>query len=197
MVGEHDFSAFAHRNPSDTRTPYKRMRRLEVLRDPSAGLSDDGDDSVDAVVTIVAECDRFLQHMMRMLAGTLVQVGLGRLSADDVAPLLWARGRKGLHDAGGVQVYKAPAQGLCLVRCFYAEDCAAGWAVPQSHPLLALKRAALDARTGAENIPSCSEKKNGVPAAAALQRQVISTPRSEDDACQARRRERWRRRIAN
>ena len=32
------------------------------------------------VVTVVAEADRFLMHMCRFLAGTLVQVGLGKLS---------------------------------------------------------------------------------------------------------------------
>ncbi|KAL3905365.1 MAG: hypothetical protein SGPRY_010936, partial [Prymnesium sp.] len=90
MVGTHDFSAFAVRNVSDTRTPVKHMRRLEVVRKEGeasifgAATSHGG----DSLVLITAECDRFLQHMMRYISGTLVQVGLGRLSVADIASLL-------------------------------------------------------------------------------------------------------------
>ena len=116
LTGEHDFSAFAFRRPSDPRTPVKQMRRIEVQRYPLPGNGEAG------LVVIIAESDRFLQHMMRILSGTLVQVGLGKLSVADVATLLAARGRKELHAAGGPQVYRAPPHGLCLEQCFYPED---------------------------------------------------------------------------
>lgn len=146
LVGTHDFSTFGVRAPSDPRPPVKMMRRLEVRRirasDPvreaarratgvaatdagadgrgetAAATGDDGDDSV---VTICAECDRYLYNMMRLISGTLVQVGLGRLTASDVGAMLAAKGRK---DAGrgGRQVVKAPPQGLCLERCFYTHE---------------------------------------------------------------------------
>ena len=45
------------------------------------------------VVTITAECDRFLYNMMRLLVGTLVMAGLGRMSLADVRELLEARTR--------------------------------------------------------------------------------------------------------
>ena len=67
------------------------------------------------VVTVVAEADRFLMHMCRFLAGTLVQVGLGKLSAADVASFLEATDRA--KDAPAP--YKAPARGLCLEEVFY------------------------------------------------------------------------------
>ncbi|KAL1523745.1 hypothetical protein AB1Y20_018673 [Prymnesium parvum] len=125
LVGEHDFSTFAVRNPTDSRTPVKRMRRLDVTREPHySGLAADGG---GGVVVIRAECDRFLQHMMRLISGTLVQVGLGRVSVSDMASLLHACGRKDLSIAS--LVFKAPPQGLCLERCFYAEDCPDGWVV--------------------------------------------------------------------
>lgn len=85
LVGMHDFSTFGVRHPSDPRCPLKRMRRLEVRRvrmiDPVAsaavaegGVGGDGCSVGDDVVTICAECDRFLYNMMRLLSGTLVQV---------------------------------------------------------------------------------------------------------------------------
>ena len=41
-----------------------------------------------SAVTITAECNRYLHHMMRCLSGTLVQVGLGKMTLVDVAALL-------------------------------------------------------------------------------------------------------------
>lgn len=120
LVGEHDFSSFGVLQPGDTRTPVKRMRRLEVRRweeTATAPLEGEG-----ALVTITAECDRFLMNMMRIIAGTLVEVGLGRLSAADISTLLEARGRAALARHGGPRVYKAPPRGLCLERCFYATE---------------------------------------------------------------------------
>ena len=140
LVGVHDFSTFGVRDADDPRPPVKQMRRLEVRRvyprdplseaartDVRPGASsasadaelttvDEGSCAGDGgVVTICAECDRFLYNMMRMLSGTLVQVGLGKLSLEDVANLLHARGRKG---QGASVVFKAPPQGLCLETCF-------------------------------------------------------------------------------
>ena len=156
LVGTHDFSTFGVREPTDPRTPVKRMRRLEVRRhsglmDPVAaaasvrpaaavdegtvasggegvsdagygglsGLGIDGVGTGESVVTICAECDRFLYNMMRMISGTLVEVGLGRLTPDDVSALLEARGRKAVRLERGLEVVKAPALGLTLEHCFY------------------------------------------------------------------------------
>jgi len=141
LVGRHDFSTFGVRTPSDPRPPIKVMRRLEVRRirasDPvreaarraTDAMATDteasecgqtaGEDDDDTVVTICAECDRYLYNMMRLISGTLVQVGLGRLTAGDVGTMLAAKGRKG---TGGTQVVKAPAHGLCLERCFYTHE---------------------------------------------------------------------------
>lgn len=118
LRGEHDFTALAFRRPDDPRTPIKRMRTLDVHRDGAA--------PGEGIVTIVAECDRFLQHMMRIIAGTLVHVGLGRLSVADVAHLLVSANRASTPH---LQVCKAPAHGLCLERCFYDEP-PGGWLPP-------------------------------------------------------------------
>jgi tRNA U38,U39,U40 pseudouridine synthase TruA len=55
--------------------------------------------------------------MMRLISGTLVQVGLGRVRPDEMGELLAARARD-----EGPRVVKAPAQGLCLERCFMQDE---------------------------------------------------------------------------
>ena len=122
LVGEHDFSSFGVLQPGDTRTVVKRMRSLEVRRWEETAAAAAPLEGEGTLVTITAECDRFLMNMMRIIAGTLVEVGLGRLSVADVATLLEARGRKALARHGGPRVYKAPPRGLCLERCFYAPE---------------------------------------------------------------------------
>jgi len=64
------------------------------------------------VVTVVAECDRYLYKMMRMLVGTLVEVGRGKLSPEQV---------RGLLQAGepSPKVNTAPPEGLVLDEVFY------------------------------------------------------------------------------
>lgn len=59
--------------------------------------------------------NRFLHHMVRYLVGTLVEVGLGRRSADDIARLL--RQKPGLETSP-----PAPPQGLFLSRVVYPPD---------------------------------------------------------------------------
>jgi len=55
--------------------------------------------------------------MVRIIAGTLVEVGARRRSPDSLAELLAARDR----NAAGIT---APPQGLTLMRVFYAPDTA-------------------------------------------------------------------------
>ncbi len=61
------------------------------------------------------EGDGFLRGMVRALAGTLVQVGLGRKSPDWAAGLLEARDRR---EAGA----NLPPHGLCLIGVKYPEE---------------------------------------------------------------------------
>ena len=53
----------------------------------------------------------FLHNMVRILTGTLVEVGRGERSADSI-PALFGGKRA---DAG----FLAPAQGLCLMEVYY------------------------------------------------------------------------------
>jgi len=101
FIGPHDFAAY-HGVGSDPRTTTCLVREAvwELERDRLA-------------LTITA--DRFLRHMVRMLVGTLLRVGRGRL--DPAAPAVF------LEDSDNRRTGPtAPAHGLYLVRVEYKES---------------------------------------------------------------------------
>ncbi len=102
LRGEHDFAAFrgAHGGAPAGESTLRTLDRLEVVRE--------GDE-----VRIVAAGRSFLRHMVRNLAGTLVDVGLGRSSPDDVAAILASRERARAGPTG-------PPHALCLERVCYS-----------------------------------------------------------------------------
>jgi len=59
--------------------------------------------------------DRFLRNMVRAIVGTLVDVGLGKISADDFASIIESKDRS---QAG----YSAPGCGLFLMDVLYPSD---------------------------------------------------------------------------
>ena len=63
---------------------------------------------------IEGAADSFLHQMVRIVAGSLVDVGRGRLSAQSMSDVLLSKRR----DAAGLT---APAHGLCLERVHFAE----------------------------------------------------------------------------
>lgn len=75
-VGEHDFRALA---ATGQRKPHYRCRVLQAQWDERPG-------GQGFIFTV--EADRFLHHMVRFLVGTMVEVGRGRRSVDDVPRLL-------------------------------------------------------------------------------------------------------------
>jgi tRNA pseudouridine38-40 synthase len=94
--GTHDFAAF--RASGDERADTTRtLTRVDVERES------------DRVVAIVVEGDAFLYNMVRILAGTFVDVARGRLEPGAVARALASKERR---DAGTT----APAHGLVLER---------------------------------------------------------------------------------
>ena len=115
LLGSHDFSAFGFidesgKSVADPRGPVRELRRLDVLEEQTAGQQR---------LLLVIEADRFLMRMARMLVGTLVEVGCGRLSVADFGALLGAARRT-------PAVVTAPAAGLSLDAVFYSDDHAVG-----------------------------------------------------------------------
>jgi tRNA pseudouridine38-40 synthase len=101
LLGEHDFSAFRARH-CEAPNPVRTLHRLDVT--PC--------DEPDCSLALELEASGFLQHMARILAGTLVEVGLGRLTPDAVAAVLASRRRE-------QAAATAPPGGLHLLRVHY------------------------------------------------------------------------------
>lgn len=96
LLGTHDFGAF--RSSHDRREiTVRQILRVEVGR----ARSD------ERILEIIVEGDRFLHRMVRIIAGTLVDIGRGRLGAKAIAQALLTRARTDLG-------MTAPPQGLFL-----------------------------------------------------------------------------------
>ena len=67
------------------------------------------------IVTITVTADGYLYNMVRILAGTIVEAGLGKLDPEEVPEILSGRDRR---RAGPT----LPAKGLCLVGVEYGEN---------------------------------------------------------------------------
>ncbi|MHB0875911.1 MAG: tRNA pseudouridine(38-40) synthase TruA [Anaerolineae bacterium] len=100
LEGRHDFGSFG-RPPQGDNT-WRTVRRLTVAQD--------GDE-----IAIAVEADAFLRRMVRIVVGTLVDVGRGRLTMSDVLAL---RDR----GAGPAVGAAAPAKGLTLVAVAYERE---------------------------------------------------------------------------
>lgn len=89
LIGTHDFTSFASRHstkPSHVRTIYEA--HLEVDHTNSRpGTRDQG------IIQMFITGSGFLQHMVRIIMGTLLQVGEGKRSPEDMLHILKARDR--------------------------------------------------------------------------------------------------------
>ena len=97
LVGEHDFSAFCA-NAKMKKSTVRFIRNLEVK-------------SYGNEIRITVTGNGFLQGMVRILTGTLLEVGMGQRKAESIPDLF-----------GGIRAdagFMAPAQGLCLMEVFY------------------------------------------------------------------------------
>jgi tRNA pseudouridine38-40 synthase len=105
LVGEHDFSAFASSgSPRPDNVRHVRSLHFIARRERFA---------------FVVEGNGFLYNMVRAIAGTLLQVGCGKLAPEAVSEILASRERE---NAGPT----APPEGLYLVSVLYDEPTFAG-----------------------------------------------------------------------
>jgi tRNA pseudouridine38-40 synthase len=98
LLGKHDFTTFRSTD-CQAKSPLKTLDRLDVTRD--------GD-----WVLVETAARSFLHNQVRSMVGSLVHVGEGKWSADDLSRALEARDRTACGQV-------APPQGLYLTRVDY------------------------------------------------------------------------------
>jgi len=98
LAGRHDFSSF--RGAGTARENYiRKVKRLKVSTEKE-------------LICLDMEADGFLYNMVRIIAGTLLDVGRGKITASEVRKILEAKDRR---QAGPT----LPARGLCLLKVKY------------------------------------------------------------------------------
>ena len=97
LVGEHDFSAFCG-NPKFKKSTVRFIRSVDIRRE--------GEE-----LKILFTGNGFIHNQVRIMVGTLIEVGRGERDADSVPELFG-----GKRAAAG---FLAPAQGLCLQEVVY------------------------------------------------------------------------------
>lgn len=98
LIGVQDFSSFEG-SLTDNTNPICNLQRLDLL-------------CRGEEIHIEAYADRFLKHMVRAMIGTIVEVGVGKRTADSLTEVLAAKDRCAAGQT-------APPQGLCLTRVDY------------------------------------------------------------------------------
>jgi len=112
LLGTHDFSSFRCVECA-AKTPVRTLHGIRI-------------EPVEGGAELVFEGSSFLMHQVRILTGTLVEVGRGRRRADSLGALLAARDRT---LAGPT----APPEGLCLEKVWYE----ARWGLGEPSPFAA------------------------------------------------------------
>lgn len=98
LCGEHDFKSFTSAKKGKKST----VRRIDEIR-----ISKEQD-----MITFTFFGDGFLHHMVRILMGTLLEIGMGKRTAESVTDTINACNRE---TAG----FLVPAKGLTLVKVYY------------------------------------------------------------------------------
>lgn len=98
LLGNHDFKAFCG-NPKMKKSTWRRLDSIEIV--------EEGD-----YIRFYFRGNSFLQNMVRILTGTLLEVGFNRMRVDEIPDILSSLNRV---TAGPT----APAKGLCLIEVHY------------------------------------------------------------------------------
>lgn len=98
LVGTHDFRSFCG-NPKFKKSTIRTVDSIQI-------------EQKGPYITFTYHGDGFLQNMIRILTGTLLEVGFGKRSPESMIQVLEAENRA---SAG----FMAPAQGLCLIEVDY------------------------------------------------------------------------------
>ncbi|MCP4650061.1 MAG: tRNA pseudouridine(38-40) synthase TruA [PVC group bacterium] len=98
LLGKHDFKSF-QASDKKLRSSVRTIKKINVKKQNN-------------LIAIDIEADGFLYNMVRNIAGTLIEVGQGKIAKGGLKRILLAKDRK---KAGPT----APANGLCLCKVRY------------------------------------------------------------------------------
>lgn len=101
LEGTHDFSGFMAAGGSQ-KTTVRTIRLCEVEQDADMPES----------ITVTVEADAFLYNMVRIITGTLAEVGFGKIQPEEIPDILESCDRKKCG-------MTAPPQGLFLKKVYY------------------------------------------------------------------------------
>jgi len=98
LEGKHDFKAFQAKDDAE-KGSVRTLKSVRIKKDVN-------------MIYMDMEANGFLYNMVRNIAGTLVEVGRGKISVDDIGSILKKKDRR-------LSGPTMPAKGLCLVKVNY------------------------------------------------------------------------------
>lgn len=98
LMGTHDFASFCS-NPKMKKSTVRKVDMIDISQSGS-------------YLNLTFHGSGFLQHMVRILTGTLLEVGYGDRDPESIPDLIEAKKR-------ALAGFTAPAKGLCLIRVDY------------------------------------------------------------------------------
>ncbi|PHV71299.1 tRNA pseudouridine(38-40) synthase TruA [Sporanaerobium hydrogeniformans] len=101
IVGKHDFAAFCSAG-SSVKTTIREVYRLEITKQGE-------------LIQIDICGNGFLYNMVRIIVGTLIEVGIGRKAPDSLVTIIESKNRK-------LASPTAPPQGLMMLNIEYGEE---------------------------------------------------------------------------
>lgn len=117
FVGTHDFRSLMAAGGKEMEDTVRTIYGLSVFEEPSADRAPSGSWSLSGSreIHLAVTGNGFLYNMVRILTGTLVEIGLGRRRPEDVPEILDSLDRR---NAG----HTAPPQGLYLKEIYYEQE---------------------------------------------------------------------------
>ncbi len=98
LVGKHDFTSFAS-SKSKKKSNIRQINKIDIIKQ-------------DNIVNIYINADGFLYNMVRIIVGCLIDIGLRKITKEDLKNMLEAKDRTKSSDT-------AQAKGLYLYEVFY------------------------------------------------------------------------------
>ena len=100
IVGTHDFACFQAAGSNPRETTVRTIYSLEIIKEQEDRIA------------VHIKGNGFLYNMVRIIVGTLVEVGYGKISESAVKEIIESKDRR---NAG----HTAPAAGLYLAEVYY------------------------------------------------------------------------------